>query len=431
LRLAALLLALVVVNIYVFFFRGGTSLRDVLKAQQVHAQLADAADVPDRTPSSEDQDARHIEGTVAAGETLGTALARVGVASYDAEAIARAQSGIWDARVVTAGQSFLVGYDAEGQLRSFEYHAGPALTYRALRTRSGALRAWREDHPVEVKRVAVGGAVGDSLFAAVVARGEGRELGQLLADTLAPALDVITEASPDDRWKVVVEKRYTAGRLLGYGRILAYEYAGRAGTWRGFYAPFGAGYYDDEGQAQARSLVRSPLRPYAPMAVAPAAPAGAVALVDRRHLAPVARGAAGSDFAAPVGTAVWATATGTVTQIGGAGSMVMVTLSHGGGLETRYGHLLRLARGLRVGQSIRQMQVIGYVGRGADAGAAMSYVRYGVFSRGQLAAAVKVRVGREAGLPPRVLAAYRALVGPLARELERVETPRWAASEPR
>lgn len=70
----------------------------------------------------------------------------------------------------------------------------------------------------------------------------------------------------------------------------------------------------------------------------------------------------GLDFSAPMGTPIYATADGVVKDAGyntgGFGNHVVV--SHGFGYETLYGHMLRSK--VRVGESVKRGQVIGYVG---------------------------------------------------------------------
>lgn len=74
----------------------------------------------------------------------------------------------------------------------------------------------------------------------------------------------------------------------------------------------------------------------------------------------------GIDIAATSGTPVGAAAAGTVTHaswLGGYGRLVII--SHGNGLETRYGHLSSYA--VNVGQKVKAGDVIGYVGQSGDA----------------------------------------------------------------
>lgn len=69
----------------------------------------------------------------------------------------------------------------------------------------------------------------------------------------------------------------------------------------------------------------------------------------------------GIDLAAPQGSTVVATADGIVVASGWNGGYGLeVLLNHGGGLETRYGHLSRIT--VQLGQSVRAGETIGLVG---------------------------------------------------------------------
>lgn len=71
---------------------------------------------------------------------------------------------------------------------------------------------------------------------------------------------------------------------------------------------------------------------------------------------------AGLDFTAPVGTPIYATADGVVTDAGynagGYGNRVII--DHGYGYETLYGHMYRIKA--KKGQHVKRGEVIGYVG---------------------------------------------------------------------
>ena len=74
----------------------------------------------------------------------------------------------------------------------------------------------------------------------------------------------------------------------------------------------------------------------------------------------------GVDICAPAGTPIYATASGTVTKAGyerggaGTGYGYSVIISHSGGYTSVYAHCLSLA--VHAGQTVRQGQLIGYVG---------------------------------------------------------------------
>ncbi len=71
----------------------------------------------------------------------------------------------------------------------------------------------------------------------------------------------------------------------------------------------------------------------------------------------------GTDFAAPSGTPIMASGSGTVTRArwcGGGGNCVKI--KHNSTYETIYAHMKAFARGIKEGRKVKQGQVIGYVG---------------------------------------------------------------------
>jgi len=71
----------------------------------------------------------------------------------------------------------------------------------------------------------------------------------------------------------------------------------------------------------------------------------------------------GTDFAAPSGTPIMASGSGTVTRArwcGGGGNCVKI--KHNSTYETIYAHLKAFAKGIKEGRKVRQGQIIGYVG---------------------------------------------------------------------
>ncbi len=113
-------------------------------------------------------------------------------------------------------------------------------------------------------------------------------------------------------------------------------------------------YYDDSGKSAKKFLVRKPV---------------AVGIETspfgwRNHpLLHIKEFHSGVDWAAPVGTPIFAAGNGTIEEIGPKGGYgKYVRIGHPDGYETAYGHLTAFARGLDVGSRVRQGQVIGFVG---------------------------------------------------------------------
>jgi murein DD-endopeptidase MepM/ murein hydrolase activator NlpD len=90
----------------------------------------------------------------------------------------------------------------------------------------------------------------------------------------------------------------------------------------------------------------------------------------------------GVDYAAPVGTPVYAAQDGVVEMMEGRRNFgFYVRMSHGAGVETGYAHLLRFMPGLHRGSVLRRGDVIGFVG--ATGLATGAHLHFEVLVQGQ------------------------------------------------
>jgi murein DD-endopeptidase MepM/ murein hydrolase activator NlpD len=101
----------------------------------------------------------------------------------------------------------------------------------------------------------------------------------------------------------------------------------------------------------------------------------------------------GVDWAAPVGTPIFAAGNGTIEEIGPKGGYgKYVRILHADGYETAYGHMTAFARGLDVGSRVRQGQVIGFVGStGLSTG---SHVHFEIHINGRFVDPMTVKLPR-------------------------------------
>jgi murein DD-endopeptidase MepM/ murein hydrolase activator NlpD len=113
-------------------------------------------------------------------------------------------------------------------------------------------------------------------------------------------------------------------------------------------------YYDETGKSAKKFLVRKPV------------PVGMVTsgFGWRTHpMLHISENHTGVDWAAPMGTPIYAAGNGTIGEIGLKGGYgKYVRIRHANGYETAYGHMTAFARGLEVGSRVRQGQIIGFVG---------------------------------------------------------------------
>jgi murein DD-endopeptidase MepM/ murein hydrolase activator NlpD len=144
-----------------------------------------------------------------------------------------------------------------------------------------------------------------------------------------------------------------------YGEVLAADYRGAAvGHKRIFrFAPSPGGiasYFQEDGASARKAFLKSPLK-FAQVTSGFGSRVHPVLRYRKEHN--------GVDYAASVGTPVWAIGDGTVVKAaydGAAGKHVC--LRHLNQLETCYLHLSAFGVGVRVGARVQQKQVIAYTG---------------------------------------------------------------------
>ncbi|PIX25842.1 MAG: hypothetical protein COZ69_02095 [Deltaproteobacteria bacterium CG_4_8_14_3_um_filter_45_9] len=211
----------------------------------------------------------------------------------------------------------------------------------------------RQKVPLQVHLVKVVGEIRSSLFEAVNAIGEQDQLTLSFAEILAWEIDFYQDVREGDRFKVVVEKIYKEDQFIQYGTIHAVEYQTGERGLKGF--RYKGGYYNEKGISLRKAFLKAPLRFNRISSRFSRA---------RRH--PILGGVFphfGVDYAAPIGTPVWAVADGTVISKGwNRGFGKQVILRHANGYKTYYGHLSRYGTGIRRGKRVQQKEIIGYVG---------------------------------------------------------------------
>jgi murein DD-endopeptidase MepM/ murein hydrolase activator NlpD len=113
----------------------------------------------------------------------------------------------------------------------------------------------------------------------------------------------------------------------------------------------------------------------------------------------------GVDWAAPLGTPIFAAGNGTIEEIGPKGGYgKYVLIRHADGYETAYGHMTAFARGLQVGSHVRQGQVIGFVGStGISTGA---HVHFEIHINGRFVNPMTVKLPRGRVLEGATLAEF-------------------------
>lgn len=309
---------------------------------------------------------QQITDTLRQDETFGNVLAREGVTGRTYLALLGAAHQL-DPRRMRPGLTFhfrrAIGDSIPDQLM-----VRLAPETRVWLARQGA--AWTERvEPITwtPRRLRVTGTITNTLYDAldgvvadsVLPAAQRVALAWAIADVYDWEVDFTRDVRPGDRFDVLFELLQSTEGERRVGRILAarvdvarspnyaFRFAGADST--------DAGYYDEQGRSLRRAFLRAPLQ------------FRRISSRFGNRFHPILhrwRHHDGIDFEAAFGTPVRATADGEVSrlifEVDGYGRMV--ELRHANGIRTRYGHLSSYARGLHVGQRVKQSETIAFVG---------------------------------------------------------------------
>lgn len=178
-----------------------------------------------------------------------------------------------------------------------------------------------------------------------------------LTRVFAYDVDFQRQVKASDRFEVFYGNPLTGSskkrKVLHYARLIL---GGKAKTYYRFTTADGqTDYYDEDGRSATKSLLKTPVSGFRLTS----------GYGMRRHpLLGYNKMHTGVDFGAPQGTPIRAAGNGKIEVAGRLGAYgIAVKIQHDGKYETLYGHMRKLAAGIRPGAKVRQGQVIGYVGQ--------------------------------------------------------------------
>ncbi|MFN3454226.1 MAG: peptidoglycan DD-metalloendopeptidase family protein [Pseudobdellovibrio sp.] len=212
--------------------------------------------------------------------------------------------------------------------------------------------------PVQTKVVTFKGEVKNSLWLSAEEAQMPPLLIADLAEIFAWQVDFSREVQVGDRWRLSVEQEFVNGEPIGWGAILSAEYINNKDTHTAVLFRRGdedLGYFKPDGSSLKRMFLKSPIA-YGRIS----------SRFQKNRFHPVlktARAHLGVDYAAPTGTPIRSVGDGVITLSGwsGGGGNV-VKIRHNGTYETAYKHLSRYASGIKKGSTVKQGQIIGFVG---------------------------------------------------------------------
>ena len=296
------------------------------------------------------------EERVQRSDTFASLLSRLRIEDADAVQFLRHSAEAKGLRQLVPGRVVRAHTTEDGRLIELRYSTG--LTVLTAKPAGESFRVREEFAPLERRIVMRSAEIKSSLFAATDAARLTDAVAGQLADIFSTDIDFHKDLRRGDRFTVVYEMFYEAGEPVRSGRVLAAEFVNQDKPYQAVWYQHADGqgdYYTPDGKSIKKAFLRSPLEFSRISSGFTEARFHPILQRWRAHK--------GTDYAAPNGTGVKATADGVVESASydrGYGNMVV--LRHQQRYTTLYGHLSGFAQGIFRGARVSQGQVIGYVG---------------------------------------------------------------------
>ena len=221
-----------------------------------------------------------------------------------------------------------------------------------------SIRVFKGKKEVELREREVSGIITSSLSQTLDDQNIDYRVSNKLSEIYAWSIDFF-RVQKGDYFRVIFDEKYIDdSTYVGIGNIKACEFYNNGQSFYSFYFDKGKfpEYFDENGRNLRKAFLKAPLK------------FGTFRISSRysgRRFHPVLhrwKSHLGTDFAAPTGTPIYVTANGTVSKSAyNKNNGHYVKVRHNATYSTQYLHMSR--RAVKVGQTVKQGQLIGYVGQ--------------------------------------------------------------------
>lgn len=294
---------------------------------------------------------------VANGDTLSTVFAKVGLPQSVVHDVLASGKEAKQLSRLKVGQRLEFRLDEQGNLTQLRSPLNKLESVQLERTGNGYVFKKQMLKP-DVSTAYAYGRIDSSLFLAAKRAGLSHNLTMDLANVFGYDIDFAMDIRKGDSFEVIYEQKTIAGEKVGTGNILAARFTNRGKSYtavRYTNKQGNSSYYTADGQSMRKAFIRTPVD---------FARISSRFSNGRKHpILNKIRAHKGVDYAAARGTPIKSAGDGKVLlagRKGGYGNTVVI--QHGNRYRTLYAHMQGFAKGVRSGSSVKQGQIIGYIG---------------------------------------------------------------------
>ena len=320
------------------------------------AQTAETATAP-AAPAEKPKEPGHREVVVSKGDTLSTLFEKVGLPAASVHEVLASDKQAKQFSQLKRGQKLEFELNPEGQLTSLHSKVSDVETITLTKNDKGYSFNRVTAKPT-VRTAYVHGVINSSLSQSAARAGLSHSLTMDMASVFGYDVDFAQDIRQGDEFDVIYEQKVINGKAVGTGPILSARFTNRGKTYtavRYTNKQGNSSYYTADGNSMRKAFIRTPVD---------FARISSKFSMGRKHpILNKIRAHKGVDYAAPRGTPIKAAGDGKVLlagRRGGYGNTVII--QHGNTYRTLYGHMQGFAKGVKTGGTVKQGQVIGYIG---------------------------------------------------------------------
>lgn len=356
-----------------------------------------------------------IRYTVKAGETFGAIMARNGIRQTVVSELLRLADGQFNPKKMRSGDAYWVLSSRDSLKKPMYFIYESSNTNYLVFSLVDSLSVELVARKVTIKQRTVQGSIENSLYESLTDQSISPEIAVRLSEIYAWTIDFF-RLQKGDRYELIFEERYVDDSIkAGTGKILAARFVHRSTPYYAFhFADDTQGisdYYSEEGEGLKRMFLKAPLEFFR-----------ITSRYSKNRFHPVQKrwkAHLGTDYAAPTGTPILATASGTVTAASyTSANGNYVKIKHNNTYSTQYLHMSRRGEGMRPGKYVEQGEVIGYVG--STGLATGPHVCYRFWKNGVQVDPLNEPMQRTEPLPADLLPKFKDRIAPLKKELHQL-----------
>ena len=299
----------------------------------------------------------HREVIVARGDTLSTLFAKVGLPATTVHEVLASDKQAKLFSKLKHGQKLEFELDANGQLSNLHSKVSDLETITLTKGPKGFAFSRVTTKPT-LRSAYAHGVINSSLSQSAQRAGLSHSMTMDMASVFGYDIDFAQDIRQGDEFDVIYEQKVVNGKTIGTGNILSARFTNRGKTYtavRYTNKQGSSSYYTADGNSMRKAFIRTPVD---------FARISSRFSMGRKHpILNKIRAHKGVDYAAPRGTPIKAAGDGKVLlagRRGGYGNTVII--QHGNSYRTLYGHMQGFAKGVTTGGTVKQGQVIGYIG---------------------------------------------------------------------